>query len=126
MARIKNELAISLQRAHCSLHAYVIMTNHVHLLVTPKNRTELARFMQSVANRYVRYFNAKYHRTGTIWERRFKSCLVDSERYLFTLYRCIEMKPVRAGMVQSRLPMVQLSLPCFGKTGSVSHRAYII
>lgn len=101
MAHIKNDLAISLKKAHCSLHAYVLMTNHVHLLVTPKNRTELARFMQSVANRYVRYFNAKYHRTGTIWEGRFKSCLVDSDRYLFALYRYIEMNPIRAGIVQS-------------------------
>ena len=101
MAHIKHHIAISLHKAYCPLHAYVFMTDHIHLLVTPKNRTELATFMQSVANRYVRYFNAKYHRTGTIWEGRFKSCLVDSERYLFTLYRYIEMNPVRAGIVPS-------------------------
>jgi putative transposase len=101
--RFKGDLLISLKKADCSLHAYVIMDNHFHLLVTPKNRTELAKFMQSVANRYVRYFNAKYHRTGTIWEGRFRSCLIDSERYLFTLYRYIEMNPVRAGMVESTM-----------------------
>lgn len=56
--------------------------------------------MQSMANRYVRYFNAKYQRTGTLWEGRFKSCLVDSDQYLFTLYKYIEMNPVKAGMVK--------------------------
>lgn len=56
--------------------------------------------MQSMANRYVRYFNAKHHRTSTIWEGRFKSCLVDSDQYLFTLYKYIEMNPVKANMVK--------------------------
>ena len=100
MVRIKNDLAVSIEKSACSLHAYVIMTNHLHLLVTPKDKTELAKFMQSVANRYVRYFNAQHQRTGTIWEGRFKSCLVDSDQYLFRLYRYIEMNPVRAGMVK--------------------------
>ena len=76
------------------------MTNHLHLLITPKDKAQLAHFMQSMANRYVRYFNAKHRRTGTIWEGRFKSCLVDSEHYLFTLYKYIEMNPIRAGMVK--------------------------
>ena len=76
------------------------MTNHLHLLITPEDKTQLTKFMQSLANRYVRYFNAKYRRTGTIWEGRFKSCLVDSDDYLFTLYKYIEMNPVKAGMVK--------------------------
>lgn len=76
------------------------MTNHLHLLLTPSGQEQLTLFMQSMANRYVRYFNAKHQRTGTIWEGRFKSCLVDSENYLFTLYKYIEMNPVKARMVK--------------------------
>ncbi len=101
VARIKEDISVSLKNAECSLHAYVIMTNHLHLLISPKDKTHLARFMQSLANRYVRYFNAQRNRTGTIWEGRFKSCLVDSSQYLFSLYKYIEMNPVRAGMVES-------------------------
>ncbi|MEE9303176.1 MAG: transposase [Thiotrichaceae bacterium] len=101
MLRIIDDLTISLEKSSCSLHAYVIMTNHLHLLVTPKDKVELSGFMQSVANRYVRYYNAQHNRTGTIWEGRFKSCLVDSDYYLLTLYRYIEMNPVRSGMVES-------------------------
>ena len=75
------------------------MSNHIHLLVTPTDKSDLATFMQSMANRYVRYYNAEYHQTGTIWEGRYKSCLVDSDNYLFTLYKYIEMNPVKAKMV---------------------------
>ncbi len=100
MIRIKEDIQHSLQKSHCYLHTYVIMTNHLHLLITPEDKTQLAVFMQSMANRYVRFFNAKHHRTGTIWEGRFKSCLVDSEQYLFTLYKYIEMNPIKAGMVE--------------------------
>jgi len=100
MVRIKEDIELSLSKSNCNLHAYVIMTNHLHLLITPKDKEQLAKFMQSMANRYVRYFNAKHQRTGTIWEGRFKSCLVDSEHYLFTLYKYIEMNPIKAGMVK--------------------------
>ncbi len=98
MARILNDIAESLGKADCHLHAYVIMTNHLHLLLTPKNKQELSAFMQSMTNRYVRYFNASRKRTGTIWEGRFKSCLIDSDSYLFRLYKYIEMNPVKAGV----------------------------
>ena len=101
MLRIKEDIKHSLSKSDCSLHAYVIMTNHLHLLITPKSKEQLAIFMQSMVNRYVRYFNAIHHRTGTIWEGRFKSCLVDSEHYLFTLYKYIEMNPIKANMVKS-------------------------
>ena len=101
MARIKNDITVSLEKSDCLLHAYVIMTNHLHLLCTPKDKTQLAKFMQSVANLYARYVNEQQNRKGTIWEGRFKSCVVDSDQYLFTLYRYIEMNPVRAGMVKS-------------------------
>ncbi|MCK5477617.1 MAG: transposase [Methylococcales bacterium] len=101
LVRIKEDIKLSLLKSGCALHAYVIMTNHLHLLLTPTDKKQLTIFMQSMANRYVRYFNAKNNRTGTIWEGRFKSCLIDSEHYLFTLYKYIEMNPLKAGMVKS-------------------------
>lgn len=100
MTRIKVDIKHSLSKSACSLHAYVIMPNHLHLLITPKDKAQLAVFMQSMANRYVRYFNAQHRRTGTIWEGRFKSCLVESEHYLLALYKYIEMNPIKAGMVK--------------------------
>ena len=82
-----------------AIHAWVFMTNHVHLLVTPDTQDGVSRMMQSLGRRYVRYFNFTYRRTGTLWEGRFKSCLVDSENYLLLCQRYIELNPVRAGMV---------------------------
>ena len=76
MQRIKEDIASALSKTGCALHAYVIMSNHLHLLITPQSKKSLANFMQTIANRYVRYFNAKHNRTGTIWEGRFKSCLI--------------------------------------------------
>jgi len=99
MVRIKEDITHALSKSGCQLHAYVIMTNHLHLLITPKDKAQLAVFMQSMANRYVRYFNVTRQRTGTIWEGRYKSCLVDSEHYLFSLYKYIEMNPIKANMV---------------------------
>ena len=101
MIRLKEDLAHALSKSHCKLHAYVIMSNHLHLLLTPTDKAQLSQFMQTMANRYVRYFNASRNRSGTIWEGRFKSCLVDSDNYLYTLYRYIEMNPLRANMVNS-------------------------
>ncbi len=101
MARIIEDISLSLSKTECYLHAYVIMSNHLHLLITPKDKAQLSQFMQSMANRYVRYFNATRNRTGTIWEGRFKSSLVDSEHYLFTLYKYIEMNPIKADIVKN-------------------------
>ncbi|MCI2285259.1 transposase [Colwellia sp. MSW7] len=101
MLRIKEDIFYALEKSGCQLHAYVIMTNHLHLLITPENKDQLAIFMQMMANKYVRYFNSKYERTGTIWEGRYKSCLVDSEQYLFALHKYIEMNPIKAKMVKS-------------------------
>ena len=101
MTRIEEDIAHALFTSGCHLHAYVIMTNHLHLLITPTDKAQLSKFMQTMANRYVRYFNATNNRTGTIWEGRFKSCLVDSENYLFSLHRYIEMNPVKAKMVKN-------------------------
>ena len=83
-----------------SIHAYVLMNNHVHLLATGAETGALGRMMQSLGRRYVRYFNSKYGRTGTLWEGRYKSSLVDSDRYLLTCYRYIELNPVRAHIVE--------------------------
>ena len=94
-----DSLQLAAERYACAIHAYVLMTNHVHLLVTPATEDGLSRLMQSVGRRYVRYINSIYQRTGTLWEGRFKSALVDSERYLLTCMRYIELNPVRAGMV---------------------------
>lgn len=88
-------------RYGCAVHAYVFMTNHVHLLLTPSTGEGPSRVMQSVGRRYVRYVNTVYQRTGTLWEGRFKSAIVDSERYLLTCSRYIESNPVRAGMVNA-------------------------
>lgn len=82
-----------------AIHAFVLMTNHVHLLVTPSDEKGLSRLMQAQGRKYVQYFNFTYERTGTLWEGRYKSTLVDADRYLLTLYRYIELNPVRANMV---------------------------
>ena len=87
------------RRYEVVLHAYVLMTNHVHLLMTPVTELGISRVMQLVGNRYVQYINKSYRRTGTLWEGRHKASLIDAERYLLTCYRYIELNPVRAGMV---------------------------
>jgi putative transposase len=84
----------------CAIHAYVLMTNHVHLLVTPEAETGIAKLMQSVGRRYVQYINRSYKRTGSLWEGRYKSSLIQAETCLLTCLRYIELNPVRAGMVQ--------------------------
>ena len=83
----------------CAVHAYVLMTNHVHLLVTPGEEGAAGAMMQDIGRRYVRVINTVHGRTGSLWEGRFKSSLVDSETYLLTCHRYIECNPVRAGMV---------------------------
>lgn len=83
---------------HCAIHAYVLMTNHVHLLVTPARAEGVAKLMQSIGRRYVQYINRSYRRTGSLWEGRFKSSLVQAEAYLLTCMRYIELNPVRANM----------------------------
>ena len=83
-----------------AVHAWVLMSNHVHLLCTPLADNAVSSMMQALGRQYVRYFNFKYKRSGTLWEGRFRSCLVDSERYLLEVYRYIELNPVRAGVVK--------------------------
>lgn len=100
-ARYLQDLREAALRFGCRVHAYVLMTNHVHLLVTPDAEGAVARMMQAVGRRYVRYVNDSIRRSGTLWEGRYKASLVDSERYVMACYRYIELNPVRAGMVAS-------------------------
>ncbi len=90
----------AVERHGCAIHAYVLMTNHTHLLATPGTESSLPKTMQSVGRRYVQYFNYTYSRTGTLWEGRYKATVVDSEPYLLTCMRYIELNPVRAGMAE--------------------------
>lgn len=85
---------------HLQIHAYVLMTNHVHLLATPEEAFSVTHTMQDLGRKFVRYINHSYGRTGSLWEGRFKASLIDSEAYLLTCMRYIEMNPVRAGMVE--------------------------
>jgi len=82
-----------------AIHAYVLMDNHVHLLATPESDDGVPRWMQAVGRSYVRYFNARHHRTGTLWEGRYKSNLIEGERYLLACMVYVDLNPVRAGMV---------------------------
>jgi putative transposase len=83
----------------CVLHAYVLMTNHVHLLLTPQRPDSASLLMKHLGQRYVQYVNRSYKRSGTLWEGRFRSCLTQTEDYVLACYRYIELNPLRAGMV---------------------------
>lgn len=83
----------------CDIHAYVLMTNHVHVLLTPATEEGPARLMQVVGTRYVQYFNSRHQRIGTLWQGRYKAAVVDTEPYFLVCSRYIELNPVRAGMV---------------------------
>lgn len=91
-------LARACAKHGCALHAYVLMTNHAHLLVTPQAPDSVSRMMQTLGRNYVRYVNDIYQRTGTLWEGRYRAALVDNDRYVLTCYRYIELNPVRARM----------------------------
>lgn len=92
-------LAEALKDTGCTLHAYVLMTNHVHLLLTPPQPENVPRLIISLGRRYVQYINKTYRRTGTLWDSRYKSSLVQEEPYLLLCQRYIELNPVRAAMV---------------------------
>ena len=88
------------KRYGVAVHAYCLMTNHVHFLATPADETALSNTMKVVGSRYAQYVNKTYKRTGTMWEGRHRSSLVQSEKYLLACSRYIELNPVRADMVQ--------------------------
>ncbi len=87
-------------RYQVQVHGWVFMTNHVHLLLRPLKVTALSRLMQSIGRRYVAHFNYSYSRSGTLFEGRFRSCVVQEDRYFLTCLRYIELNPVRAGLVR--------------------------
>ncbi len=80
----------------CAVHAYCLMTNHVHLLLTPSTEGALSVLMQNLGQRYVQYVNRSYGRSGTLWEGRYRSCIAESAHYVLACYRYIELNPVRA------------------------------
>lgn len=100
-ARFRELLLEASRRFGCAIHAYVFMTNHAHLLITPDDDRGPSRMMQAIGQRYVRGMNARHRRTGTLWEGRFRSSLIDYERYLLACSRYIELNPVRARMVDA-------------------------
>lgn len=87
------------QRLEVAVHSYILMHNHVHLLVTPARAGGVSRMMHMLGSWYVRYFNRTHGRSGTLWEGRFWSCVIQSPRFFFAVSRYIELNPVRAGMV---------------------------
>lgn len=97
-------LKTAADNAGCDVHAYVLMTNHVHILATPRRDHALSRMMQSVGRRYVQYVNKRNQRTGTLWEGRYRASLVEAEAYLLTCYRYIERNPVRAHGLAATTP----------------------
>lgn len=97
--RILALLAENATRFRVAIHAYVLMGNHFHLLATPETVDGLPRMMQAVGRSYVRYFNDRYGRTGTLWEGRYRSTLIETDRYLLACMVYLDLNPVRAGMV---------------------------
>ena len=95
-----DKLADAAKKHQCDIHAYVLMTNHVHLLATPHKAESIAKMMQMLGRYYVQYYNYTYQRTGTLWEGRYKASLIDSEQYALLCYRYIELNPLRANMVK--------------------------
>lgn len=117
------------KRYSCDLHAYVLMTNHVHLLLTPQTTEGVGKMMQMLGRYYVQYFNYCYQRTGTLWEGRYKATLIDSEQYLMSCMRYIELNPVRATMVEHPRDYSWSSYPhnALGKINSLitEHSLYL-
>ncbi len=94
-----DHLAEQAAKHGCRIHAYCLMTNHVHLLLTPTRENSFGGLMKALGQRYVQYVNRTYRRTGTLWEGRFRSCLMQEDIYVLACYRYIELNPVRAGIV---------------------------
>ena len=112
--RYRHLLREALLATGCQLHAYVLMDNHVHLLVTPPQSGAIAAFMQKLGRQYVGQFNARHRRTGTLWEGRYKACLVDDDAYLLRCVRYIDLNPVRARISDdpTRFPWLSCAALC--------------
>lgn len=98
--RYRHWLGEALNDAACELHAYALMTNHVHLLLTPREAEAVPRLIMSLGRRYVQHINTTYRRSGTLWDSRYKSSLIHGDTYLLLCMRYIELNPVRAAMVE--------------------------
>jgi putative transposase len=124
-----NWLAEYAEEFGVEIHAWVFMTNHTHLLVTPRKEAAISLMMQALGRRYVPYFNREYRRTGTLWEGRFKACLVQSEYYLLQCQRYIELNPLKAGMVDDPANYAWSSYQCnaLGKESKLytAHAEYL-
>ncbi len=88
------------RKTNCTIHGYILMTNHVHLLLTPRDKNSVGQLMKLLGQRYVQYINRTYQRSGTLWEGRFRSCIAQEDNYLLQCQRYIELNPVRAEMVE--------------------------
>ena len=111
-----------------SVHAYCLMTNHIHFLVTPDTSEAISNTMKVIGSRYAYYFNKRLNCTGTLWEGRHKASLIQSERYLLTCYRYIELNPVRAHMVSrpEEYPWSSYGINAWGDTGWLKpHQEYL-
>ena len=127
----RDTLAEAADRYGLAVHAYVWMSNHVHLLATPTQDNSIGKVFQSVGRKYVQYFNYTYQRSGTLWEGRYRATVIDSERYLLSLMRYIELNPVRANMVTHPrdYPWSSYRCHCEGEQGDnagwlTPHREY--
>jgi putative transposase len=120
MAAYANWLREAAERYGLAVHAWVLMTNHVHLLLTPNSNAAVSLCMQYLGRRYVRSFNFRYQRTGTLFEGRFKSSLIQTDAYLIACQRYIELNPVRAGLVSDPADYVWAAL---GLVDGAAHRA---
>ena len=122
------KLEAAAKQHSCEIHAYVLMTNHVHLLLTPEHEDSIGKMMQMLGRYYVQYFNHSYQRSGTLWEGRYKATLIDSATYLLTCMRYIELNPVRAGMVKHprQYPWTSYGYNALGKADKhiTPHRQY--
>lgn len=123
------KLAECAEKHSVNVHAYVLMTNHVHLLLTPLVDGAISLFMQALGRCYVRYFNIEHKRSGTLWEGRYKACLIETDRYFLAVSRYIELNPVRAAMVKQPADYSWSSYHynALGKANSIltPHSAYI-
>ena len=118
-----DDLKVSAEKYQCQIHGYVLMTNHVHLLASPIDVNSISQMMQALGRRYVYFINKKYRRTGTLWEGRYRSCLVDSQTYLLSCMRYIELNPVRAGMARhpADYRWSSFKVNAFGQTNDLVH-----
>ncbi|AFL74361.1 transposase [Thiocystis violascens] len=94
------KIGVAAEKFQCDIHAYVLMPNHFHLLLTPRLENSIGKLMQYVGRYYVQYFNSRYERTGTLWEGRYRATLLDPKTYLLPVCHYVEANPVRAGLVE--------------------------